>query len=114
MPPHSAGSQIRVSRKSVPVENRRRCTIVAASILLGYQMNPLPIPPDLRPAFRFVTRLLSILVGLMAALVLADISAQVVPPSYAGLAYVVVGVVNCMFYAWASRSIFRRVGLLPD
>ena len=77
-------------------------------------MNPFGIPPEHRRLFRFLSRLLAAALAVSISILLADISAQLVPSRYAGITYVVVGATNWMFYYWMGCKILRRFGLMPE
>ena len=77
-------------------------------------MNPFGIPPEYWRLFRFLSRCLSAAVAVVVSIFLADISAQLVPPRYAGLTFVAVGATNGVLYYWLCRRILKRFGLMPE
>lgn len=77
-------------------------------------MNSFHIPPAFWPIFLFLSRCLAAALAVTFAVILADIGSQLVPSSYAGATYVLIGATTWTLFYWLWRSILMRVGLMPE
>ena len=77
-------------------------------------MNSFHIPPAFWPIFRFLSRCLAAALAVIVAIILADIGSQLVPSSYAGATYVLIGATTWTLFYWAVAEILRGAGLMPE